>query len=154
MDGEAIESGIGVRIAAELAIRELVARYADAVARVDREAWLATWADDARWDLGAVSVEGKDAIGELWTRAMAGFEFVVQLPASGVIDVSEDANSARGRWYLTEHGRSLDGTPMLTIGVYEDDYRQDGGVWGFACRRFQSCYAGPPDLSAPRGARP
>ena len=36
----------------ELAIRALVARYADAACRRDPDAWAATWAEDCRWDLG------------------------------------------------------------------------------------------------------
>jgi ketosteroid isomerase-like protein len=36
----------------ELAIRALVARYADAVCRRDPDAWAATWAEDCKWDLG------------------------------------------------------------------------------------------------------
>ena len=32
----------------ELAIRQLIARYSDAVNRYDAEAWAATWAPDTR----------------------------------------------------------------------------------------------------------
>ena len=35
----------------ELALRNLMARYVDAVNRYDADAWIATWAEDGVWNL-------------------------------------------------------------------------------------------------------
>ena len=44
----------------DLAIRELVYRYADAVCRRDETAWADTWAQDGLWSLpGAPVASGK-----------------------------------------------------------------------------------------------
>ena len=77
---------------------------------------------------------------------MSGFPFVVQMPADGLVELGGD--EARGRFYLTEHGRGPDGTALLTLGVYHDRYQRDPDGWRFAERRFHAMYSGPPDLSA------
>ena len=46
----------------ELAIRHLVAAYADAVNRRDGPLWASTWADDGVWDLMGNEITGKDAV--------------------------------------------------------------------------------------------
>ena len=51
----------------ELAIRNLLARYGDAVCRRDPAAWIATWATDCTWDLGGGRVtHGRDETFALW----------------------------------------------------------------------------------------
>ena len=55
----------------ELAIRALVARYADAVCRRDPDAWAATWAEDCRWDLGGPLASGRAETLDLWRTAIA-----------------------------------------------------------------------------------
>ena len=49
-------------VADDLAIRDLVYRYSDAVCRRDQVAWSATWAEDGVWQLpGAPRTEGRAA---------------------------------------------------------------------------------------------
>ena len=50
----------------ELALRDLMARYVDAVNRSEAAAWAATWAEDGVWSLLGTSVSGRDNILELW----------------------------------------------------------------------------------------
>ena len=136
------------RIADELAIRELVDRYADAVNCVDAEAWGATWAPDGVWDLSGHEVSGRDALVPFWKQAMSGFSPAIQLVHSGWCDV--DGDTATGRWWLIERlwPASGEGDATLVIGVYRDHYvRLDEG-WRFARRRFDVAYRGPADLSA------
>jgi len=58
----------------ELAIRALVARYADAVCRRDPDGWAATWAQDCRWDLGGGRViSGRTQTLNLWRPAIAKY---------------------------------------------------------------------------------
>ncbi len=66
-----------VRISDELAIRELVASYADAVVRRDADAWSATWAEDGEWHILGNATRGRDAVVSLWKQLMAAVPFVV-----------------------------------------------------------------------------
>jgi uncharacterized protein (TIGR02246 family) len=126
-------------LADELAIRDLVARYADAVCRRDQEAWGATWAEDGIWQLpGAPRTEGRAAIVALWAGAMAGFPFVVQLMHSGVLSI--DGTRASGRWYLQEYLKFKDGNGMHNVGCYQDRYVKRDGLWLFAERHYAVLY--------------
>jgi hypothetical protein len=129
----------------ELAIRDLVARYIDAVNRYHSDDWAATWSESATWNLMGMEVSGRDAIVELWTTAMAGFEFAIMMLNSGTVSV--DGESASGRWYLTEHLKPVEGDTNITLGVYDDEYRREDGAWLFSRRSYQIIYQGPPDLS-------
>jgi uncharacterized protein (TIGR02246 family) len=133
-------------VADELAIRDLVARYADAVAQRDSQAWADTWADDASWILGPTSrADGRKEIVRTWTRLMDSFEFVIQIPEYGSVEVQD--GQAFGRWTIRELGWPKQGDPTATLGLYRDAYRCDEGTWRFSERRFQFVYMGPPDLS-------
>ena len=57
-------------LADELAIRDLISRYADAVNRYDGSDWSATWAEDARWYFLDAVHEGRATILELWSSVM------------------------------------------------------------------------------------
>ena len=80
----------------ELAIRHLVAAYADAVNRRDGPLLASTWAEGSVWDLMGNEIAGKDAVVAMWTKAMSGFDFVVQLVYQGTIEIN--GASATGRW--------------------------------------------------------
>ena len=134
------------QIGDELAIRDLVARYADAVARRDAEAWAATWAEDGEWHIFGQPTRGRDAVVALWKTLMGTLSFVLQVPSSGVIRI--DGARGTGRWHVTEYGKGNDGTATLTLGTYQDEYCRNGGGWRFRIRRFDALYLGPPDLSA------
>ena len=129
----------------ELAIRDLNARYIDAVNRYNKDDWAATWSESAIWNLMGMEVSGKGAIVEMWTNAMAGFEFAIMMLNSGTISVDGDA--ATGRWYITEHLKMADGSTNMTLGVYDDEYRREGDNWLYSRRSYQVIYQGPPDLS-------
>jgi uncharacterized protein (TIGR02246 family) len=129
-------------------IAALVHRYADAVVRRDKTQWAATWALDATWHLGqGRSVVGRDAIVELWVKAMGGFAAVVQMVNNGEVQV--DGDTAAGRWYINEHFSRADGVAGLLLAYYDDTYVRVEGHWLFASRSLVMQYQGPPDLSAP-----
>ena len=133
------------RLAGELEIRTLVARYSDAVVRRDTAAWGETWAEDAVWKIMGMETRGRALIVTLWERLMAGYPQVVQLPNSCILSI--DGMSATGRWYISEYGKLANGTALLTLGVYHDEYTRTDGAWRFASRRFDVLYGGPADLS-------
>jgi hypothetical protein len=132
------------RVADELEIRALVARYADAVSNNAGHAWIETWASDGRWTIGGITCEGHHDLLETWNRLMALFEKVVQLPQHGLIEL--EGGQATGRWGVVELGRAKAGHPILTLGTYFDVYRRVRTSWKFSERRLELIYSGPPDL--------
>jgi ketosteroid isomerase-like protein len=129
----------------ELAIRDLVARYIDAVNRYHQPDWAATWSETASWNLMGMEVEGRASIVELWAGAMSSFEFALMMLNSGTLTI--DGDNAKGRWYITEHIKPKDGDPALTLGVYDDEYRRENGQWLFSRRHYNVMYQGPADYS-------
>jgi ketosteroid isomerase-like protein len=128
----------------ELAVRDLVARYCDAVCRRDAAAWADTWAEDATWDLGGGRVtHGRAAAVELWTAALARYPWVAQLAPTGRVEISGD--TARGEWWVLELNHLADGSGALHLGHYDDGYRRTAEGWRFASRSFAMVYRGPLD---------
>lgn len=129
----------------ELAIRDLNARYIDAVNRYNADDWIATWSESATWDLMGHEVEGSEAILATWQGAMSGFDMVVMMLNSGTIQV--DGEQATGRWYITEHLNPKDADANMTLGVYDDEYGLVDGHWVFTRRSYKVIYQGPQNLS-------
>ncbi|SRR6266508_3852241 len=129
----------------ELAIRTLVARYADAVMRRDCDAVRATWSHDGAWDLGFARAAGADEIVALWERLMAKCDLVLQTVHSGTVVVERERG--RGRWYFTELNRDHDGNGIMMAAVYDDVYTKLDGEWRFSSRRFDVRYRGPAVLT-------
>jgi len=140
------------KIASELAIRDLVGRYADAVNRRDRNDWAKVWAEDGEWVLPDMMntgepmiMKGRDKVVEAWFNTMQLFSFVAHIVYSGTIDVQGDTASAR--WYLSENLIGADGTHTTMFGVYNDENVKVEGKWLYKRRVFRPIYMGPADLS-------
>jgi uncharacterized protein (TIGR02246 family) len=129
----------------EMALRNLMARYSDAVNRVDADAWIATWAEDAVWNLLGNPVSGKDNILALWKQMMSSFEFALMLPSTCLFEV--DGDTASGHWYLTEYTRDPEGAASTVLSRYTDTYTRKEGQWLFQSRDYSFIYNGPADLS-------
>ena len=143
------------RVADELAIRSLVARYAEAVSSHNREQWAATWSEDGQWNVMGMASKGRDDTVALWDKLMGSLEFVVQLANSGWVEFPDgEEDRAIGRWQITEHGKFAGGAAMFTIGFYKDECVRVDGEWRFETRSFHPLYTGPPDLSAQAHAFP
>lgn len=134
----------------ELAIRSLLARYGDAASRRDPAAWIATWAPDCTWDLGGGRVtHGHDETLALWRSSIAKYPWVVQVPASGFLELREGV--VHGTWYVLELNHVVDGSGVMHLGHYRDTYVQgEDGVWRFATRRFHLIYRGAMDAGTVR----
>jgi ketosteroid isomerase-like protein len=134
------------RVADELEIRKLVARYANAVTAIDANAWVDTWAEDGSWTIGGGTSTGHEALRATWTHLISFFDIVVQLPQHALLDISGDQGT--GRWSMVEMGRAKDdGPPSITLGTYTDVYRREAAGWKFAERQFDFTYSGASDLS-------
>ena len=127
-------------------IIDLVHRYSDAVTRKDRQQWSATWAPDSRWDLGkGHTTTGRDEIVDFWQSSVDQLDIVVQLVHNGTVDV--DGDTARGRWYVSEHLRRANGALGMLLAWYDDTYKRVDGEWRFTSRTLARLYHGAPDLS-------
>lgn len=117
-----------------LAIRELHDRYSDAVCRVDAGDWGDCWAEDAVWEFMGMTIEGKPAIVELWTGAMAGFDAVSFIAVPAAIEIDGDRATGRCQTHeiLVEKGRS-----RIAGGLYEDAFVKWDGRWLYAKRNFR-----------------
>lgn len=131
----------------ELAIRNLVARYADAVNRRDQAEWAGTWCEDGVWELLGQHLAGREPVMKFWNAAMASLKFVVQEVHAGFVVVEGD--EGKGRFTMTERAVSQQGDRTLMSALYHDRYRFEAGTWRFAARRLEVLYHGPPDLSGP-----
>jgi ketosteroid isomerase-like protein len=136
----------------ELALRNLMARYVDAVNRSDEKAWAATWAEDAVWNLLGTPVSGRGNIVGLWQQMMGSFEFALMMPNSCLFDV--DGDTASGHWYLHEYTRDAEGTGTTILSRYLDTYIKQDGEWLFQSRDYNFIYNGPSDLSGSYTAPP
>lgn len=127
------------------ALTDLMARYIDAVNRYDEQAWIATWSDDAVWNLLGNPIEGKDAILGLWQQMMQTFEFAIMMPSSSLFEISGD--TAKGHWYLHEYTRDLEGNASTILSRYLDTYVRKDGQWLYQSREYNFIYNGAPDLT-------
>ncbi len=124
--------------ATESALRQLIARYSDAVIRNDADAWIATWAEDGRWSMAPGKVvEGREAIRTTWVTAMKGFNWVVHTPGVCVFEVNEHDGTATGRVTVDERFDRKKGGTGGILATYTDDYRRVNGQWVFTSRVLQ-----------------
>ncbi|MCB1844302.1 MAG: nuclear transport factor 2 family protein [Halioglobus sp.] len=129
----------------DLALRNLMARYVDAVNRFNADAWIDTWSADGVWNLLGNPVTGRDNVLALWQQMMQNFEFALLLPSSCCYEV--DGDTARGHWYLQEYGRDKAGNTSALISRYNDICVRESGRWRYSRRDYHILYNGPPDLS-------
>lgn len=120
---------------AHLAIGDLVARYCDAVARADLDAFRACWTDDARWTGPGLDRRGVDAIASTFAASRARFATAVQAILSGSVQVV-DHERATGAWWIRETLVTVDGATRFTTGRYDDEYVRRGDGWQFTSRAF------------------
>jgi AcrR family transcriptional regulator len=124
--------------ATESALRQLLARYSDAVIRNDADAWIATWAEDGRWSMAPGKViEGREAIRTTWVTAMKGFNWVVHTPGVCVFEVNEHDGTATGRVTIEERFDRKKGGTGGILATYTDGYRRVSGQWVFTSRVLQ-----------------
>lgn len=127
-----------------IAIRELLETYADAVCRVDADAWGSTWDEHGRWELPDFpeigAIEGRANIVALWKQAMQGFPGLVFLVTPGSIVVNGDEARVVS---CTSEVYDRDGATHRDLGRYEDVMVKHGGRWLFKVRRFRYLHRQP-----------
>lgn len=132
---------------ADFAIRQLHARFNDAAWRKDAASFAGCFAEDGEWHIAGMHLRGRDEIGATFAKLIGYCERSLMLSGTPALNISPQ--QATGRTYVTEYMKKSDGTPLRTIGIYEDDYVGNGSHWVFRSRTWILCYRGPPDLSGP-----
>ncbi len=133
-------------IIAESGIRQLYARFSDAVWRHDADACMDCFAKDAKWKIASLEFCGREDIGAAFTRLLSACNRVVLILGLPVLDIGQ--GTATGRIQVTELTKMADGTSAMTIGVYYDRYVLENDRWRFQLRHFGLHYRGPTDMSA------
>lgn len=132
-------------IAADFGIRQLHARFADAVWRQDADLFAACWSSDGLWKIAGMEVRGRAALTDA-CRMMLGRCSHIHL-ITGLPILEADGDTVLGRLAMTEFARMQDGSTAMTIGWYHDRYVEEDGLWRFAKRHWSFKYRGAPDLT-------
>jgi uncharacterized protein (TIGR02246 family) len=133
---------------ADCGVRQLYARYADAVWRRDPAAFVDCFTADGEWKIAGHHLRGREEIAGGFARFMAPSERVLMLVGATVLGLADDG-SLSGRTPVTERIRLADGRGVRTIGVYHERYQDEGDRWRFRRRHWSLHYYGAPDLSGP-----
>jgi uncharacterized protein (TIGR02246 family) len=122
--------------ATDIALRQLISRYCDAVLRNDSDAFSALWTPEAVWVLGK-PIAGRDAIGAAFQKLMKSYSWLVQTAPNAVFEVDEAAGTATGRVTIMEQFKKVRGEQGSLVGVYHDRYERREGTWRFVERRIE-----------------
>lgn len=126
----------------QLAIRELIERYADACCERDPDTIESLWAEDGKWgavDMPELSSSGRAEIMEKFRLGQSYFPFSFLLCIPGRIDI--DGDSATARTYTSEIVTAANGTGRKAVGRYDDRFTRVGGRWLFAERIWTKLHA-------------
>lgn len=132
---------------AEAAIRQLHARFVDAVWRKDADSFAGLFAEDGEWKIATLHFRGRAEVQGAFAKLLGACERVVAIPSPPILEIGQ--GTATGRVYVTEFAKMGDGTSAFTIGIYYDRYVEEAGEWKFQWRHFALQYRGPADLPAP-----
>lgn len=132
-------------VTAECAIRQLHARYVDAVWRKDLEAFGDCFAEDAEWRVGGQIIRGRQAAMDFIGGAFPQFNRILMTFRTPILQVGDGV--ASGRTYVSENSQFADGRAFGPVGIYFEHFVDEGDKWRFKWRLFQTNYAGLPDLS-------
>jgi ketosteroid isomerase-like protein len=132
-------------LVAEAAIRDLYARYTDAIFRKDADAFGDLFIEDAEWRISGLLMRGRAEIVERIKAVFPNYRRILMHFHYPMIELS--GGTANVRIYVRELSAFQDGRPFGPIGTYFDRCVEEGGRWRFAWRLFQTQYAGPPDMT-------
>jgi ketosteroid isomerase-like protein len=142
-----------VDTAAELEIRNLSARFTDAVNRRASTDLAGLFVEDGTWHVpGVPTVVGQPAIAAQLDTLLTNFERLIQLGHSGHVEVAGD--TAKAVWYLTELAQDAAGNGFAFTGVYTDELVRTGEGWRFTERRFDFLFRARVEFGAKWYAHP
>lgn len=122
----------------EAAIRDATARFADSVTHADIEGFIALWADDAEWAIGAPFEQRAQGVGNIVSMLQnlwKGNDYFVQFAVQGPIQINGDEAAARCMCH--EAARGPNGRYYRNNGVWHDRLQRSGNGWVFTSRTYQ-----------------
>jgi ketosteroid isomerase-like protein len=125
-------------IADRVEIEALRGEFTDAVMMLDYDRVASLFTHDGVWRMPDIPAEltGREEIRAWGERRPA--EYLVQTTHPGTIQL--DGDTASGRAYIQELGRSRDGRSGLNYAIYHDRYRRTPDGWKFTERVFEIRY--------------
>lgn len=126
-------------------VRQLHARYGDAVWRKDYAAFADCWTPDAEWRIRGHIYSGREEIAAFLARAMENFHRVIMTFRTPMITIKGD--EILSRTYVTEQNGFKSGRPGATIGTYFERLVEQDGRYLRKWALFQLHYIGPSDLT-------
>ena len=132
-------------LVAEAGIRELQARYTNAVWRKDFAAFADCFAEDGEWRIAGMVLRGGGECRTFLEGIFGDLDRVRMTMQPPLLQVNGD--TAIGRTEVIEHNISKDRKRNLAIGEYYDRFVRIGDQWKFAWHYYQLYYLGPPDMS-------
>lgn len=133
-------------VMADCAIRQLHARYIDAVWRKDIDAFVDCFAEDAEWKIAGLHLKGHAEIRRAITRFLEPIDRIQMIFSTPILEVGQGTASART--YVREFNRARNGETASTVGIYFERFVDHGDRWRFQWRQWMLQYIGPADLSA------
>lgn len=131
-------------LSSQLEVRDLTARFSDAVNRRDADALAALFTADGAWQVpGLAPLVGHDAIRGFFAGVLQNFEAIVQLSHSGHVEV--DGDDARATWYVSELTKDVEGNASTVALVYTDTHVHTEEGWRFADRTCAFLHQRPLD---------
>jgi ketosteroid isomerase-like protein len=131
---------------AECGIRQLHARYCDAVWRFDFAAFADCFTEDCEWRIGGVVQRGREEIVAHNRTLFANFRHLLITLRTPILELHSDG-TASGRTYFTAQSLLADGNRYAPMGIYYERFVNGGDRWRASWRLFQTLYYGPADLS-------
>jgi uncharacterized protein (TIGR02246 family) len=132
-------------LAAEKGIRELQARYTDAVFRQDFDAFAECFTRDGEWRISGRVFRGRAEIREGISIILDKFIRVLITFRTPIL--AEVDGEVVARTYIDEKCAWKNGNRNISIGRYYERFAEEDGRWRFNWRLFQLLYRGDPDLS-------
>lgn len=132
-------------IAADFGIRQLYARFTDAVWRQDGDLFADCFASDGQWKIAGQVFDGRAAIAGACAALLGRCSHIHLITGPPIL--AADGGIVRGRLNMTEFARMQDGSTAMTIGWYHDHYVEEDGMWRFKLRHWSFKYRGEPDLT-------
>ncbi len=132
-------------LAAEAGIRQLHARYADAVFRKDFVSFGDCFTPDAVWRLGPHVLRGRAEAVAFLIEKTANSRFVLMNFGTPILSIGD--GTATGRTPVVEKNVFHDAPPSHRVATYYEHFIAQEGVWRRAYALFALHYMGPDDYS-------
>ena len=130
---------------AQAGVRELHARYTDAVWRQDFDAFAGCFTEGGEWRISGRIFRGRQDIRDGIAVILSRFNGVLITFRNPILTVGE--GRASGRTYIDERCAWKNGDTNISVGCYYEHFVEEGDRWLFEWRLFDMHYRGPPDMT-------